>query len=143
MNFIAQVALCLVVATAEAQTVPTARAAEPPAKAVAGAEATRQLTVANTPWTGDFDKMLQRRMIRVYAPYSRSLYYVDKGRERGIAAELIRDFERWVNQSTRSSSASVHLRSTSSPPRATRWLPISMAVLPTSRSATCRPPRSI
>ena len=37
-------------------------------------------------------------MIRVYAPYSRSLYYVDKGRERGIAAELVRDFERWVNQ---------------------------------------------
>ena len=37
-------------------------------------------------------------MIRVYTPYSRSLYFVDKGRERGLAAELIRDFERWVNQ---------------------------------------------
>ena len=99
MNFIARVALCLVVATgAQAQTASTAKAAEPPAKAVAGAEATRQLTVANKPWTGDFDKMLERRMIRVYAPYSRSLYYVDKGRERGIAAELVRDFERWVNQ---------------------------------------------
>ena len=42
--------------------------------------------------------MLKRRMIRVYVPRSRSLYFVDKGRERGIAAELIRDFERWVNQ---------------------------------------------
>ena len=59
---------------------------------------TRQLTVANKPWTGDFDQMLERRMIRVYAPYGRSLYYIDKGRERGIAAELVRDFERWVNQ---------------------------------------------
>jgi membrane-bound lytic murein transglycosylase MltF len=37
-------------------------------------------------------------MIRVYVPRSRSLYFVDKGRERGIGAELIRDFERWVNQ---------------------------------------------
>lgn len=37
-------------------------------------------------------------MIRVYSPYSRSLYYVDKGRERGLGAELVRDFERWVNQ---------------------------------------------
>src|SRR5262245_44889202 len=58
----------------------------------------RQLAIANKPWTGDFDGMLERRMIRVYTPYSRSLYFVDKGRERGIAAELVRDFERWVNQ---------------------------------------------
>jgi membrane-bound lytic murein transglycosylase MltF len=58
----------------------------------------RQLAIANKPWTGDFDKMLQRRMIRVYAPYSRSLYFVDKGRERGLSAELVRDFEQWVNK---------------------------------------------
>jgi len=62
--------------------------------------ATRQLatTSANKPWKGDFDGMLERRLIRVAVPYSRSLYFVDKGRERGIAVELIRDFERWVNQ---------------------------------------------
>ena len=36
-------------------------------------------------------------MIRVAAPYSRTLYYNDKGRERGLAAELVRDFERWIN----------------------------------------------
>ncbi len=37
-------------------------------------------------------------MIRAYAPYSRSLYFNDKGRERGLSAELVRDFERWLNQ---------------------------------------------
>ena len=96
---IAQAVLCVAVATgAQAQAASTAKAAESRAKAVESAEGTRQLTVANKPWTGDFDQMLERRMIRVYAPYSRSLYYVDKGRERGIAAELVRDFERWVNQ---------------------------------------------
>jgi membrane-bound lytic murein transglycosylase MltF len=42
--------------------------------------------------------MLKRRLIRVYVPYSRSLYFVDKGRERGIAAELVRDVERWLNK---------------------------------------------
>jgi membrane-bound lytic murein transglycosylase MltF len=57
----------------------------------------RQLVIANKPWTGDFDKMLERRMIRVYAPFSRSLYYSDKGRERGIAVELVRDWERYLN----------------------------------------------
>jgi membrane-bound lytic murein transglycosylase MltF len=64
----------------------------------APARTERQLALVNQRWTGDFDQMLERRMIRVYTPYSRSLYFVDKGRERGLAAELIRDFERWVNQ---------------------------------------------
>ncbi len=57
----------------------------------------RQLTIANKSWTGDFDKMLERRVIRVFAPYSRSLYFSDKGRERGLSAELIRDFEHYLN----------------------------------------------
>ena len=57
----------------------------------------RKLTIANKPWTGDFDKMLERRVIRVYAPFSRSLYFNDKGRERGIAVELVRDWERYLN----------------------------------------------
>jgi len=57
----------------------------------------RQLTIANKPWTGDFDKMLERRMIRVYAPFSRSLYFSDKGRERGMAVDLVRDWERYLN----------------------------------------------
>jgi membrane-bound lytic murein transglycosylase MltF len=58
----------------------------------------RQLSLQNKPWTGDFDQMLERRVIRVLAPYSRTLYYVDKAHERGITAELVREFERYVNQ---------------------------------------------
>ena len=57
----------------------------------------RQLAISNKPWTGDFDKMLERRVIRVYAPFSRSLYLSDKGRERGLAVELVRDWERYLN----------------------------------------------
>ena len=57
----------------------------------------RQLVIANSPWTGDFDEMLERRMIRVYAPFSRSLNYSDRGRERGIAVELVRDWEQYLN----------------------------------------------
>jgi len=57
----------------------------------------RQLNISNKVWTGDFDKMLARRMIRVYSPFSRSLYFNDNGRERGIAVELVRDWERYLN----------------------------------------------
>src|SRR5262245_11989586 len=71
----------------------------PAPAATAGGEVVkpRQLTIANKPWYGDFDRMLERRMIRVDAPYSRSLYFNDKGRERGLAVELVRDFERYLN----------------------------------------------
>jgi membrane-bound lytic murein transglycosylase MltF len=60
--------------------------------------AVRQLTTQVKTWTGDFDVMLDRRIIRVLAPYSRSLYFNDKGRERGLTADNVRDFERWINK---------------------------------------------
>jgi membrane-bound lytic murein transglycosylase MltF len=37
-------------------------------------------------------------MLRMYAPFSRTLYFNDKGRERGIAVELARDWERYLNK---------------------------------------------
>ena len=85
--------LCLLVTDARAQA-----PGRPSEAAAAKAEPPRQLNLTSKPWTGDFDQMLERRIIRVYVPYSRSLYFVDKGRERGIAAELARDVERWLNE---------------------------------------------
>jgi len=58
----------------------------------------RQLSLANTPWQGDFEQMLQRRILRVLIPYSRTLFFNDKGRERGLTAENVRDCERYLNQ---------------------------------------------
>jgi hypothetical protein len=58
----------------------------------------RHLTIANKPWQGDFDRMIGRRMIRVLVLYSRTLYFTDKGQERGITADTVRDFERYVNR---------------------------------------------
>jgi ABC-type amino acid transport substrate-binding protein len=34
----------------------------------------------------------------VLVPYSRTLFFIDKGRERGVTAELARDFERMLNE---------------------------------------------
>ena len=54
--------------------------------------------MAQKPFTGDFNEMLERRVIRVVVPYSRTLYFNDKGKERGATAELFRDFERYLNR---------------------------------------------
>jgi len=76
--------------------------AQQPATAPAAEDAgARSFVIDNKPWKGDFDAMLERRVIRVIVPYSRTLYFNDKGQERGIAAETVRDFERYVNQKYR------------------------------------------
>lgn len=41
--------------------------------------------------------MLERRVIRVLVPYSRTLYFNDRGHQRGIAVDFVRDFERFLN----------------------------------------------
>lgn len=85
--------------SAHAQTPAVKPAAQAASVAAASGKAdARSLDIATKPWKGDFDGMLERRMIRFYVPYSRSLYFVDKGRERGISADLIRQFELWVNK---------------------------------------------
>jgi len=72
-------------------------AGKPQVSDVSSPAAVRRLAIANKPWSGDFDAMLARRMVRIYAPFSRTLYYNDGGRERGLAAELARDWERYLN----------------------------------------------
>ncbi|WP_168792013.1 transglycosylase SLT domain-containing protein [Paraburkholderia aromaticivorans] len=89
-------------------TTTQAAALQPPSQAASStvpaspssttAAGVRNLDIAIKPWTGDFDAMLERRMIRFLVPYSRTLYFVDKGRERGLSAELARDFERYINK---------------------------------------------
>ena len=69
--------------------------AEPTDKAEA---VSRQLSIDNVAWFGDFEQMLDRTMIRVLVPYSRTFYFHDKGHARGLTADLVRDFERHINK---------------------------------------------
>jgi len=32
-------------------------------------------------WTGDFDQILKRRMLRVLVPFSKTFFFIDKGNE--------------------------------------------------------------
>jgi len=57
----------------------------------------RQFKLEHKIWTGDFDGMLERRVIRIFVPFSRTLYFNDKGRERGLTAENALDFEQYLN----------------------------------------------
>ena len=62
------------------------------------AASTRALPTHEVEYKADLDGLVARRLIRVAAPYSRTLYYNDKGRERGLSADFVRDFEAWINR---------------------------------------------
>lgn len=62
------------------------------------ASATRRIDLTNRSWRGDFDAMMARRVIRVLVPFSRTLYFNDRGRERGLTADFVRDFDRFINK---------------------------------------------
>ena len=47
---------------------------------------------AKKPWTGDLDGMVKRRFIRILTVYSKTLYTVDKGVQRGAAFDAGRLF---------------------------------------------------
>ncbi|MBL8709277.1 MAG: lytic transglycosylase F [Rhodospirillaceae bacterium] len=49
-------------------------------------------------WTGDYDGMRDRRLIRILVAHSKTLYFLDRGRERGIDAEYARAFEAHLNK---------------------------------------------
>jgi membrane-bound lytic murein transglycosylase MltF len=74
--------------SADKQTIP----------AEGGQKQERSLVFTSQEWAGDFDKMLERRVVRVLVPHSRTFYFGDKGRERGLTGESMRDFEHYLNR---------------------------------------------
>src|SRR5690349_18848177 len=72
----------LVIAAAFIFGAPFAALAQQPDPSTKAAPAKpRALPTQAKEWKGDFDGMLKRRHIRFLVPYSRTLYFNDKGRE--------------------------------------------------------------
>lgn len=48
------------------------------------------------PWTGDLDGMLERGKIRVLIPYSKTYFFVDRGKRYGLAVDWLQEFEKRI-----------------------------------------------
>jgi membrane-bound lytic murein transglycosylase MltF len=59
------------------------------------------IELARTPWKGDLDGMIERRMVRVLVVPSRTHYWVELGRHSGIEFELVKAFETWLGRKNR------------------------------------------
>ncbi len=50
------------------------------------------------PLFGDWSEIRKRRVLRVLVPYSRTFFYHDNGRTRGISADLLAELELYLNK---------------------------------------------
>ena len=49
------------------------------------------------PFKGDWDEMRQRGILRALVVYSRTLYFVDRGKQRGVTYRMLKAFEDEIN----------------------------------------------
>ena len=61
------------------------------------------------PFTGDFDEMVKRRLIRAGVVFNRTQYFIDKGVQRGISYESIKLFEEELNKRLKTGLLKVHV----------------------------------
>jgi hypothetical protein len=62
------------------------------------APASRALRTRFARFTGDFDALLDRRLLRLVVPPSRTLFFEDKGTIYGTTADNARRLEDWINK---------------------------------------------
>jgi membrane-bound lytic murein transglycosylase MltF len=60
-------------------------------------------------WSGDFDGMAERHLIRALVPYSKTFYFLDGADQRGLTYELLKEFETDVNKELQRTSLKVRL----------------------------------
>jgi membrane-bound lytic murein transglycosylase MltF len=63
----------------------------------------------NRPWIGDFDGMAKRRQIRALVVYSKTFYFLDQGRQRGLSFDLLKEFEKHVNQQLKTGTLKIEV----------------------------------
>ena len=58
-------------------------------------------------WVGDFDGMVERRMIRVLVVHNKMMFFFDKGTPRGVSYEAFREFEAFLNKKLKTGTRKV------------------------------------
>jgi len=58
---------------------------------------------------GDFDEMVQHRRIRALVTYSKTFYFLDRGRQYGLSYESLKAFEKFVNKKLKTKNLKFHV----------------------------------
>jgi membrane-bound lytic murein transglycosylase MltF len=65
--------------------------------------------VMDKPFTGDFDELVKRRLVRVAVTFNRTHYFIDKGQERGLTYESLKSFENDLNADLKTGNLRIHV----------------------------------
>lgn len=76
----------------------TATAWAAPNTPEAGGREAFSLQAGRRPWKGDFDAIVQRRLIRALVTHSKTFNYVGNGRTRGVSYDILNAFEQDINR---------------------------------------------
>jgi membrane-bound lytic murein transglycosylase MltF len=74
----------------------TTQAAKPPSTGQAADDP--MIAAVLRKWTGDLDGMIERRFIRVLTTYSKTMFFVDRGAQRGLVVDAFTQFENDLNK---------------------------------------------
>jgi membrane-bound lytic murein transglycosylase MltF len=67
------------------------------------------LSQLNEKWLGDFDEMAKKRQIRVLVAYSKTFFFLDRGRQRGISHDFLKEFEKLINKKLKTKTLKVQV----------------------------------
>ena len=70
-------------------------------------DAARQALLA--PFKGDWEEIQKRGVLRALVVYSRTLFFVDRGKQRGITYEVLQAFENDVNKRLKKKALRFHV----------------------------------
>jgi membrane-bound lytic murein transglycosylase MltF len=94
---------------APAATAPADDAPIPPTPSPYDALPETAREAVDRPFTDDFDAMAKRRAIRVGVTFNRTHYFLDRGQERGITAESLKQFETDLNEERKTGNLKIHV----------------------------------
>jgi membrane-bound lytic murein transglycosylase MltF len=68
-----------------------------------------ELAPLQIPWTGDFDTMVERRVVRVLTVFQVGSYFLDGPQEKGMTYDLVKMFETFLNERLGTGHVKLHV----------------------------------
>ena len=80
-----------------------------PSAPLAQTDEVKEVLKLNEVWTGDFDGMAERRVIRALVVHNKMLYFLDSGTQRGASYDLLKEFEKFVNKKLKTGTLKINV----------------------------------
>ena len=87
----------------------TSTASASPVHAADEDASVKEILKLDQKWTGDFNGMVERHIIRALVPYSKTFYFLDGADQRGATYDLLKEFEKYLNKELKKKTLQLHL----------------------------------